>query len=595
MSKPKLYQLFGIIIATFGLIALPLTSQAAPKSKGKAVQQTQKERLVLMPLRLGEEDQKLQGIMESALVDGLQQKYTVLWGEEVEKKAKEIFHKENLKHECNEERCMQGIAEAFQSELLATVIITKQEGGYFLSITIQNLYDHVVVFTRPLQCRGCDSFQVVDKLKELGIAAAPPIASPEVAAVEAPQIKINPADPESALWGEVQKGNTADDYAAYLAQYPKGKFVALAKSRAKKLQEQAAAELAQQDQNAWDAANAAATEDAYQNYLRSYPQGRYVGLVSARINKLRGDAALREEQAMWDRVQNSEDSKVVQNFLDRYPNGSHFALAQQRLADIKKAEAEMRPGKVFKDCPDCPEMVILPAGSFIMGTSREDDEGPVHRVAIRESFAMGRMEITRGQFAAFVAATGYDAGNQCYVLNDDRKWEGRTGINWRYPGYQQDDSHPVACLGWNDAKAYVEWLARKTGKPYHLPSEAQWEYGCYAGSQSEYCGSDNINSVSWYGATSGVSSHPVGLKQANAFGLYDMSGNIWESVEDSYHTSYNGAPNDGSAWTDNSEKHVLRGGSWHFAEKFSRSAFRNNRFPNYRYDDGGFRVARRLQ
>jgi hypothetical protein len=128
------------------------------------------ERLVLMPLRVGEEDKRLQGAMETALVQGLQQNYIVFAGEQVSQKAREIFLKESrntAKKECDETRCMQGIAEAFQAELIATANVTKQDGGYFLSLSIQNIFDNKVVYSNSIPCRNCDSFQVVDKLKEL--------------------------------------------------------------------------------------------------------------------------------------------------------------------------------------------------------------------------------------------------------------------------------------------------------------------------------------------------------------------------------------------------------------------------------------------
>ena len=130
-------------------------------------------------------------------------------------------------------------------------------------------------------------------------------------------------------------------------------------------------------------------------------------------------------------------------------------------------------------------MVDIPKGSFDMGSSQGDDESPAHRVTLGKAFAIGKTEITRGQFAAFVSAAGYDAGDKCWVRTGT-KWEESSGKNWRNPGYQQDDSHPVACINWNDAKAYVDWLARKTGKAYQLPTESQWEYACRAGGQHEY-------------------------------------------------------------------------------------------------------------
>ena len=364
-------------------------------------------------------------------------------------------------------------------------------------------------------------------------------------------VVVNPgrSDGESDLWTEVQKGNSRDDYDAYLAQYPKGKFVALARSRIAKLQEAAALEADRREQEAWESADSSSSEDAYRSYLKGWPSGKYTGLAQVRIRKLQADRA--------------------------------------------RAEAEMKPGKVFKDCPDCPELVILPAGSYTMGSSKGGDVSPAHNVTIRQPFAMGRTEITRGQFASFVSATGYDAGNECYVLAGD-KWEKRSGSNWRNPGFSQDDSHPVACINWTDAKAYVEWISRKTGKSYQLPTESQWEYACRAGGQNEYCGSDNVDSIAWYGRKNGDTTHPAAQKQVNAFGLYDMSGNVWEWTADSYHDNYNGAPNDGSEWSGDGAKRVLRGGSWDSSPQFARGAFRINGTPALRFINYGFRVSRTL-
>lgn len=298
--------LIRAIIATLCLIVLLPQAQAATKGKPKASQQVQKERLVLMPLRVGDELQSMQGAMESALVDGLQQKYTVLWGEEVEKKAKEVFRKENQKHDCNEERCMQGIAEAFQSELLATANVTKQEGGYVVILTIQNLFDHVVIFTRPLQCKGCDSFAVVDKLKELGVAAAPVAAT----AAETLQPKINQNDPDAVLWAEAQKGNSVEDYQVYIDTYPKGKYLPFAKVRIKKLNDAAQALAEQQEQQAWDAAQQGGSEESYALYLKGYPNGRFTGLAKVRLDKIKHEAAAKEEAELWKKVQDGEHGRI---------------------------------------------------------------------------------------------------------------------------------------------------------------------------------------------------------------------------------------------------------------------------------------------
>lgn len=259
----------------------------------------------------------------------------------------------------------------------------------------------------------------------------------------------------------------------------------------------------------------------------------------------------------------------------------------------------LEPGEVFRDCVACPDMVVIPAGSFDMGSidSDEKDEKPNHRVIFDQTFAMGRIEITRGQFAAFVSATGHDVADKCWKLNGDQ-WEESASGNWRDTGYPQADNHPVACINWIDARAYVTWLSHQTGKHYQLPSESQWEYACRGGEQTEYCGSDNVDSVAWYDQNSGKTTHPAATRQANAFGLYDMSGNVGEWVEDSYHDryhdGYNAAPSDGSAWAGDVTKRVLRGGSWRYSRSGERSAFRSVSSPDYRYFDTGFRVARTL-
>ena len=235
-------------------------------------------------------------------------------------------------------------------------------------------------------------------------------------------------------------------------------------------------------------------------------------------------------------------------------------------------DASMAAGKVFKDCPDCPEMVVIPAGSFDMGSNKEPNEKPVHRVTISRPFAMGKTEVTQGQWKA--------------IMGDNPSKYTNCG-----------DNCPVEQVKWDDAQAFIEKLNAKTGKQYRLPSEAEWEYACRAGGQQEYCGSDNLDSVGWYGGlakpvgNSGKATSPVASKQANAWGLYDMSGNVWEWVADVYHDSYNGAPTDGSVWQGDSTMHVPRGGSWSYSQS---AAKRGGSESDFRYSTIGFRLAKSL-
>jgi formylglycine-generating enzyme required for sulfatase activity len=531
-----------ISIACFTLILAPAHAAKIIKA-AKPV----KERLVLMPMLVGAQERSLQGAMETALIEGLEQKYEVYSGDRVRQKVKEIFSRESKvsKKECDETRCMEDIAIAFQAELIAVANVTKQDGGYFLALSIQNIADQKAVYSKSLPCKGCDAFEVVEKLKELS-GASTAVAAAVVEPEPDPIAIINKTDPESSLWNEVQKGNSVDDYNAYLTQYPRGKYVALAKSRSKKLQDQeaaesrkqkaeAAAEAAQQDQNAWESANNNASEDGYTDYLNNYPRGQFASLANARIAKLKKEAAL---------------------------------LAAQ-------APKAPQAGKSFKDCPDCPDMVVIPAGSFEMGLNGvETYEKPQHRVSLK-SFALGKTEVTQGQWKAIMG-------------NNPSKFKAC------------GDNCPVEQVSWDDAKQYIQKLNAKTGKQYRLPSEAEWEYACRAGGKQEYCGSDNVDSVAWYGAyatpvgNSAKTTNPVATKQANAFGLYDMSGNVWEWNEDSYHDNYNGAPTDGSVWQGDGAKRVLRGGSWNYGPRSSRAADRDGNEPAGRFLIIGFRLARML-
>jgi sulfatase modifying factor 1 len=278
-----------------------------------------------------------------------------------------------------------------------------------------------------------------------------------------------------------------------------------------------------------------------------------------------------------------------------------------------------KAGHIFRDCPDCPEMVVIPSGGFDMGSpdaeeGRGDDESPVHSVKIA-AFALGRTEITRGQFAEFVKSTGYVTGDKCWTL-ENGKYEERKG-DWREPGYPQDDKHPVACINWNDALAYAEWMSQKTGKQYRLPTEAEWEYAArgktktarywgnnpdkacrYANGADKTAQATIQGSSSWsvHQCTDGFAyTAPVGRFKPNAYGLYDMLGNVWEWTEDSYHDSYQGAPAVGSVWQGDGAKRVLRGGSWNNSPRNVRAAVRYPSKPDVRFSSFGFRLASTLK
>ena len=254
------------------------------------------------------------------------------------------------------------------------------------------------------------------------------------------------------------------------------------------------------------------------------------------------------------------------------------------------------PGRVIRDCPACPEMVALPAGEFMMGSpesekGRNKDEGPQRKVTIARPFAVGKFEVTFAQWDACVAEGG------CTHKPGDESWgRGR---------------RPVINVSWDDAKQFVAWLAKRTGKPYRLLTEAEWEYAARAVTKASdphapFSTGATINyKQANYDANFTYNKGPQGLYRQktldvgslprNAFGLHDMHGNVWEWVEDCYRDSYRGAPTDGSAVTSGDcSLRILRGGSWNYYPQLLRSAYRYATAGGIRVENVGFRVARAL-
>lgn len=325
-----------------------------------------------------------------------------------------------------------------------------------------------------------------------------------------------------------------------------------------------------------------------------------IGLIFAASSALADDAS---------------DLEKLQRQID-----SAKASKQSKSTAPQKAASRSR-GSGFRDCGDgsCPEMVWIPKGSFSMGSpdgeiGREQDEGPIHRVDIDYDFAVSASHVTLGQFRQFVSATGHDAGNSCKSWNGG-KWIEQNGRNWRNPGFAQGDDHPVVCVNWDDAKAYVNWLSRKTGKSYRLLTEAEYEYAARARTQSVWIWGENGNASCQFGniadltaqrSISGASdwtvaqcndgyayTAPVKQFNPNRFGLYDMTGNAWSWVEDCYADNYNNTPIDGRAKSGcSSGQRVLRGGSWFSNPQYARVAIRKWGIPDYRLNFNGFRLAR---
>jgi formylglycine-generating enzyme required for sulfatase activity len=306
-------------------------------------------------------------------------------------------------------------------------------------------------------------------------------------------------------------------------------------------------------------------------------------------DELKKQQAERAQQATSAAKKKADDDARAKAEAER----QRVAILQRQEAEAaakKRAEATgtAGPGQVFRDCPGCPEMVVVPAGSFTIGSpsnepERRDNEGQLP-VTIRKPFAVGRFAVTRGEFAAFVTATGQQRTEGGCLASTGSEWKGQVDRNWRSPGFTQTDRHPVVCVSWNDAKAYVAWLSSTTGKAYRLLSETEREYVARAGTTTPFWwGSSITPSQANYDGTlepyTGGGSKgeyrkatvAVDTFAANAWGLYNVHGNVWEWTEDCWNERNAGNPGnaDASGYCDR----PLRGGAWDSDPGLLRSAY----------------------
>jgi formylglycine-generating enzyme required for sulfatase activity len=266
-------------------------------------------------------------------------------------------------------------------------------------------------------------------------------------------------------------------------------------------------------------------------------------------------------------------------------------------------------------------MVLIPPGNFLMGsteaqqhltlqqTTEEDgwwtrflpSETPQHRVFITRPYRISTHPITVAQFRVFVDETGY----QTVAETDGKGGIGRTdGVafqktdwTWRHPSFEVDEDHPVTQVTWKDAVAFCEWLAKREGTPYHLPSEAQWEFACRAGSETIWCFGDDVSQLrdyAWHLQEGGYSTKPVGRKAPNGFGLFDMHGHVWEWCADHWEVDFYRQSPIEDPLCQSGPTRTLRSGSFSDNPGTSRSAMRGGYPIDYRWDTVGFRVAAQL-
>jgi formylglycine-generating enzyme required for sulfatase activity len=296
------------------------------------------------------------------------------------------------------------------------------------------------------------------------------------------------------------------------------------------------------------------------------------------------------ELSFWETIKNSADVEDFREYLKKYPKGQFAGLARRRIQIAEAAEAR---GRAKSDAVNAnaaasnakaasarrsivmsPTMtnrfnmdfILIQPGNFLMGSTKFDRESPAHRVALKQSFYMSKYLVTQAQWVAIMGSN---------------------------PSYFWGSDHPVENVSWNDVQDFLRRLnaiEEESGFLYRLPTEAEWEYATRAGTDGDYAG--NIETMGWYEANAGERTHPVGQKEPNAFGLYDVHGNVWQMVQDYYHESYAGAPTDGSAWLTGGDQQyrVIRGGSWCDGAEFARSANRGRIGTSSRYSNVGFRL-----
>jgi formylglycine-generating enzyme required for sulfatase activity len=273
----------------------------------------------------------------------------------------------------------------------------------------------------------------------------------------------------------------------------------------------------------------------------------------------------------------------------QYLNGLYYWFSHVRSFVLTAQDERMlKPREAFSECVKtdgdyskyCPQMVVVPANKFTMGlASAQDlyqDEGPQHEVTIVRPFAVSKFEVTFDQWDACI----------------------QYGVCGRLARPYGGGKQPAINVSWDDAEEYVKWLSWLTGQSYRLLTEAEWEYAARAGNTGPFSFEGDgsaLGEYAWYFDNSANSTHPVGGKKPNAFGVHDMHGNVWEWVEDCYHKSYDGAPTDGSAWTTGDcDGRVIRGGSWVNQPENLRSASRVRETSDNRSTNVGFRVGRTL-
>jgi formylglycine-generating enzyme required for sulfatase activity len=444
---------------------------------------------------------------------------------------------------------------------------------------------------------------------------------------------------DEIVWTAIRDSNYPAIFEDFLNKFPGSSHLADAQLRRDDLKKQLAASQVPPapppDQIVWNAIKGSQDPAIFEEFATKYPASPRVNDAQLRRDDLKKQlaaAAARApsppatDQIVWNAIKDSKYPAIFEEFLSKFPDSLHHGDAHSRFEELSKreesnqkkiaalvpplppapngidiglkvleefAETALKPKAMFQECDKCPEMVVVPAGNFLMGSPeseprREAVEGPQHKVIISHPFAVGRFAVTFDEWDTCVADGG---------CNGYRPWDNGWGRGKR----------PVISVSWQDAKNYAAWLSQRTGKSYRLMSEAEREYSTRAGTTSPFWWGTSVSrrNANYNDKTakdkpanvsSGQKTMPVDSFQPNPWGLYQVSGNVWEWVEDCMNDRYAGAPADGSArMTGNCDRRVLRGGSWVSDASLVRSAGRYGVQADGRVGNVGFRVARTMK
>jgi formylglycine-generating enzyme required for sulfatase activity len=331
----------------------------------------------------------------------------------------------------------------------------------------------------------------------------------------------------------------------------------------------------------WDSVKDSSHASDYEAYLQAYPNGRFAALARARIERLKAAAPKAETPKATPAAPLPVPEKPRQPVVKRPADAPPAAAAPAEPARAASAPSSLqKAGTDIRDCPACPVLAVIAPGAFTMGSNSSDpSEKPPRRVVVEAPFAIGRTEVTVEQWNACVEAGACP----------------RTSDTARAP------NTPARDISWDDAQLYVKWLTKVSGKPYRLPTEAEWEYAARGGTTSRYAWGDDMRRGSANCKDCGDpwqadGPAPVASFTANAYGLHDMNGSVWEWVEDCWHSTYKNAPADARAWTESfCPVHVIRGGSWRDGASYMPTTTRFKYDGSVRHSQNGFRVARDMK